>query len=37
MSYTSITYLLGQYWLYVSLALIIGAITGWFSTTGPKP
>jgi uncharacterized membrane protein len=35
MSFVDITYLIQQYWVFVLLALIIGILTGWFSTTRP--
>jgi hypothetical protein len=36
MSFTSIVYLLSEYWPYVLGGLGIGALTGWFSVGGRK-
>jgi hypothetical protein len=31
----SIAYLIGQYWVFLLLALIVGILTGWFSASRP--
>jgi uncharacterized membrane-anchored protein YhcB (DUF1043 family) len=33
MFFQTIGFLISQYWLYFSLALIIGVLTGWFSVS----
>jgi hypothetical protein len=34
MSWDSFTYLLGYYWPFLTAALLVGIVTGWFSRPG---
>lgn len=35
MSFVWLTFLFSEYWVFLTLALIIGILTGWFSASGP--
>jgi len=37
MTWDSLAYLLGVYWPFLSVAAVIGLVTGWLSFSSPKP